>query len=71
MKYTQYFLYSRQRPDRAEIKDEWILEAIQSPIQKRIQSDVRIQRWVWIGEKEKYLRVILLEDGENRTQWFL
>jgi len=24
MKYTQYFLYTRQRPDRAYIKDEWI-----------------------------------------------
>ncbi|RPH50180.1 MAG: hypothetical protein EHM85_11370 [Desulfobacteraceae bacterium] len=65
MKYTQYFLYTRQRPDRAYIKDEWIDFAIRNPVQTEIQSDGRIRKWAKIEEEGKYLRVILLEDGET------
>lgn len=65
MKYTQYFLYTRQRPDRAYIKNEWISLAITNPIQTEIQSDGRIRKWAKIEERGKYLRVILLEDGET------
>ena len=63
MKYTQYFLYTRQRPDRAIIKDECIEEAIRKPIRTTIQSDGRIRKWAMVGDK--YLRVILLDDGET------
>jgi hypothetical protein len=65
MKYTQYFLYTRQRPDRAYIKDEWIDFTIKNPVQTEIQSDGRIRKWARIEEEGKYLRVILLEDGET------
>ena len=65
MKYTQYFLYIRQRPDRACIKDEWIDFTINNPVKTEIQSDGRIRKWAKIEEAEKYLRVILLEDGET------
>ena len=65
MKYTQYFLYTRQRPDRAYIKDEWIDFAITNPIRTEIQSDGRIRKWAKIEEEGRYLRVILLEDGET------
>jgi len=65
MKYTQYFLYTRRRPDRACIKDEWIDFAIRNPVQTEIQSDGRIRKWAKIEEEGKYLRVILLEDGET------
>ncbi|GAB60937.1 MAG: hypothetical protein DWB56_12280 [Candidatus Jettenia sp.] len=65
MKYTQYFLYTRQRPDRAYIKDEWIDFTIKNPVQTQIQSDGRIRKWAKIEEEGKYLRVILLEDGET------
>ena len=63
MKYTQYFLYTKKRPDRAIIKNEWIMQAIKSPICTKIQSDGRIRKWIKI--EDKYLRVILLEDGET------
>lgn len=63
MKYTQYFLYRRQRPDRADIKDEWIALAIKNPIRTEIQSDGRIRKWTKVEEEGKYLRVVLLEDG--------
>ena len=65
MKYTQYFLHTRQRPDRAYIKDEWIDFTIKNPVQTQIQSDGRIRKWAIIKEVRKYLRVILFEDGET------
>jgi hypothetical protein len=56
----------RQRPDRAMIKMEWIQYAIECPVKEVIQQDGRIRRWVSIGEMEgRYLRVILLSDGET------
>ena len=63
MKCTQYFLYTRQRPDRSCIKDEWIEQAIKSPCKTTVQSDGRIRKWIKIDNR--YLRVILLEDGET------
>lgn len=66
MKTTQYFQYTRQRPDRAVIQDEWIERAIQNPLREEIQFDGRIRRWVRIPEMgNRVLRVILLEDGET------
>lgn len=66
MKYTQYFLYTRQRSDRRDIKLEWIQHVIDHPIREEIQIDGRIRRWAKITEAEnRYLRVILLEDGET------
>ncbi|PJB66607.1 MAG: hypothetical protein CO094_06690 [Anaerolineae bacterium CG_4_9_14_3_um_filter_57_17] len=61
MKFTQYFQYTRQRPDRAFIQDEWIERVIQNPLRQEIQSDGRIRRWARIAEMEnRALRVILL-----------
>jgi hypothetical protein len=66
MKYTQYFLYTRQRKDRKEIKIEWIEDAIHNPIKEEKQSDGRIRRWAKIPEANgRYLRVVLLEDGKT------
>jgi hypothetical protein len=66
MKSTQYFRYSRQRPDRAIIKDEWIEQVIQNPIRTEMQSDGRVRKWARIAAMEnRALRVILLEDGET------
>ncbi|MBC8442227.1 MAG: hypothetical protein H8D87_21385 [Deltaproteobacteria bacterium] len=63
MKTIQYFEYTRQRPDRIKIKDEWIYFVIQYPEKIEIQTDGRIRKWAKIQEIDKYLRVILLEDG--------
>jgi len=64
-KKTQYFKYTRKRPDRAQIRDEWIKYVIESPEKTQIQSDGRIRKWAKISEVNKYLRVILLKDGET------
>ena len=65
MKTTKYFNYTRQRPDRACIKYEWIEFVINSPIKEVVQSDGRIRKWAKIIDVNKYLRVIVLEDGET------
>jgi hypothetical protein len=65
MKTTQYFDYTRKRPDRAQVKEDWIKAVIEKPEKVEIQSDGRIRKWARISEVGKYLRVILLEDGET------
>ncbi len=64
MKFTKYFLYIRQRPDRAKIKIEWIEDAVKNPYHMEVQSDGMIRKWKKIGEG-KFLRVVLLPDGET------
>ena len=56
----------RQRPDRVMIRDEWIDRVIHQPVKEVVQADGRIRRWVAIAEMDgKFLRVILLPDGET------
>jgi hypothetical protein len=65
MKTTEYFEYTRKRLDRAQIKEDWIKFVIENPEKTETQSDGRIRKWAKILETGKYLRVILLEDGET------
>jgi hypothetical protein len=65
MKTTRYFDYTRKRPDRAQIKEDWIKAVIEKPAKIEIQSDGRIRKWGRIKEVGKYLRVIMLDDGET------
>ncbi len=66
MKTTAYFDAMRVRPDRSAIRDEWIQRAIRTPCREDAQADGRIRRWVQVPEMEnRYLRVILLPDGET------
>ena len=66
MKVTDYFKSIRTRPDRAIITDEWILFTMEHPEGEAIQQDGRIRRWAKVGEKgDRFLRVILLADGET------
>lgn len=63
MKFTQYFQHTRVRPDRSDIKMEWIESTVLAPDVEKTQSDGRIRRWKKIKEaNDKYLRVVLLED---------
>lgn len=66
MKTTKYFLATQQRPDRAIIKSEWIEFVINQPEHKFVQNDGRVRLWSKIQSMEgRYLRVVLLEDGET------
>jgi len=66
MKTTRYFDSIQTRPDRAIIKLEWIQFVIDNPEREVVQGDGRFRKWAKIEEMEnRYLRVILLEDGET------
>lgn len=66
MKFTRYFLYTRERPDRSGINMEWIRKVMENPEFEVIQKDGRIKRWGRIPEAaNKWLRVVFLEDGET------
>ena len=66
MKFTKYFEVTRVRPDRASIKLEWIEYVLNNYSHQQIQKDGRIRRWAEIRDCDnKFLRVVLLEDGET------
>lgn len=66
MKFTDYFWYMRQRPDRSFIEFDWIERVMHSPVREEIQVDGRIRLWGQISEMDgRYLRVILLPDRET------
>ena len=44
---------------------EWIQETIENPIHTETQADGRMRMWNKIEEEDKYLRVVLLPDGET------
>ena len=72
MRFTEYFAEVRLRPDRAIIREEWIEAAIQSPLRQQIQRDGRIRKWARVpGYVDRYLRVVLLEDGVTVHNAFL
>jgi len=66
MKTTEYFKATRSRPDRANIKDAWIMQVVEHPMHELIQSDGRVRRWAKIDQANgRYLRVVLLDDKET------
>ena len=66
MEATDYFWFMRQRPDRSFIELDWIERVIASREREEVQADGRIRLWAPISEMDgRYLRVILLPDGET------
>jgi hypothetical protein len=41
------------------------LNTINKPVKTEVQTDGRIRKWRYIEEMGKYLRIILLDDGET------
>jgi hypothetical protein len=65
MKFTEYFNFTRQRPDRAGIKLEWIEFTFSKPDHEEMQTDGRVRRWAFIKEADKFLRIVILEDKQT------
>lgn len=66
MKFTKYFYCTHERVDRQCIQLDWIEYVIQNPVAEQVQEDGRIRRWAMIDEAGgRYLRVVLLPDGET------
>ncbi len=64
LKTTRYFEEQvlRKRP---YIRREWCERAIADPDYSDQQPDGRFRKWLFVEELGKYLRVVLLEDGET------
>ena len=62
-KATDYFAYTRSIPDRAAMRDEWIVQAIEHPVAEAVPGDGRLRRWAYISVVGWYLRVVLLPDA--------
>ena len=59
MEFTRYFLHIRNRDDRKNIRLEWIEQAISHPVREYVQA-------AKIPEAgDRYLRVVLLENGQT------
>lgn len=66
MEFTRYFLHTHERADRRGIRLEWIERVVRDPEAEVVQGDGRVRRWSRIPEAGgRYLRVVLLEDGET------
>jgi len=64
MKFTQYFLHTRSRPDRVIIQENWGRFVLECPEKTAVQDDGRLRFWAKIPEMDnRVLRVIVLEDG--------
>ena len=62
LKFTNYFMHTRKRPDRKDIKMEWIVQVYRFPEHQVIQTDGRKRLWGYIQKVDKYLRIVVLED---------
>ena len=66
MKCTRYFIVMRQRPDRRDIPEEWIVATMSDPARTVQQADGRWRCWRAIPEAGgRYLRVVRLDDRET------
>lgn len=63
---TRYFAMEvMARPDRRGIDLADVLRAIALASHKKRQADGRIRYWYWIGERQRWLRVVTEPDGET------
>jgi hypothetical protein len=61
---TRYFEEQvlRKRP---YLRREWCEQALSNASYRQIQPDGRIRLWLFVPELGKYLRVVVLADGET------
>lgn len=59
-----------RRPDRIEIKREWEESARDAPEFKEFQQNGRTRHWIHIHETGRWLRVVVLPDGEILTKFW-
>jgi uncharacterized protein YuzE len=73
MKTTRYFEEQMLRK-RPYIQGQWCERVLAAPVRREVQRDGRIRHWgriTVVGEaRPRFLRVVTLEDGENRPQRF-
>jgi hypothetical protein len=70
MKTTSYFQEQvlRKRP---YLSLEMCMKVVEAPLRKELQSDGRFRCWGFVTELDRYIRVVLLEDGETIHNAFM
>ena len=64
MKYTDYF-QKKVTAKRPYLKLEWIEYVVANPEYTESESNGRTRNWGYVQDLRKYLRVVVLEDGET------
>ena len=64
MKQSEYFK-QRVLSQRPYIRLEWCIQTVRNPEFSEKQPDGRMRYWRYIEELDKFLRMIILEDGET------
>lgn len=54
-----------KRPDRISISDEWVDQARREPEYVEHQQNGRTKHWIYVEGRERWLRIMVLEDGET------
>ena len=65
MKISSYLIGKWQNTDRQDIQFDWLELTFHNPDHEEVEENGRIRRWRWIEEKGRYLRVVVLTDGET------
>lgn len=63
MKTTRHF--EIRLLERPYIRREWCVRIAEEPLERVVQDDGRVVCWGYVLELGKYLRVVLLDDGET------
>jgi hypothetical protein len=53
------------RPDRQDIDLADVNRALRMPYHRETQPDGRFRHWLWVADRQRWLRVIVEPDGET------
>lgn len=60
-----------ERPDRIPIRQEWREKALRKPEYTESQNNGWTKHWIYVPEAGKWLRIVVLRDGETiHTNFF-
>jgi len=64
LKTTRYFEEQvlRKRP---YLQRSWCEDAVEKPLRREVHPNGRIRHWIFVGQEQRYLRVVTLADGET------
>jgi hypothetical protein len=63
---TRYFAMEvMARPDRRDIDILDVRRALADPARRLRQGDGRVRHWVWVSDRQRWLRVVTEADGET------
>lgn len=64
MKYSNHFIYD-VLPKRPYLTESLLIDVLEQKLRIELQDNGRMKIWGYSSEYEKYVRVVLMEDGET------